>query len=214
MDVLQGTMPRATRRGMTAGGMGSQRVHGARQAASPPRAGEVDTRPLRIHLLGGFRVTVGDHTIAEEAWRRRKVAALVKLLALAPGCALHREHLLDTLWPDLEPESAANNLQQTLYLARRALDTALPGAGLTLLAPDFEAAPLGAGVTRMVLFTLGLIWFGHVHSPVEVATLLPDTLPRAVRADALPWASPAHTIRRAEVAAGTRLCANHWHHPG
>src|SRR5215208_2924320 len=35
--------------------------------------------------------------------------------------------------------------------------------------------------------------------------LLPDTLPCAVRADALPWASPSQTVRRAGVAAGTGL---------
>ena len=27
-----------------------------------------------------------------------------------------------------------------------------------LLAPDFESDPLGSGVTRLVLLTLGLIW--------------------------------------------------------
>ena len=27
-----------------------------------------------------------------------------------------------------------------------------------LLAPDFESAPLGSGVTRVVLLTLGLVW--------------------------------------------------------
>jgi DNA-binding SARP family transcriptional activator len=39
---------------------------------------------IRIELFGGFRVTINGRPIAEEDWRRRKAAALVKLLALAP----------------------------------------------------------------------------------------------------------------------------------
>jgi hypothetical protein len=54
---------------------------------------------LRIELLGGFRVTAGGRVLPESAWRRRKPAALVKLLALAPGHRLHREQAMDLLWP-------------------------------------------------------------------------------------------------------------------
>jgi len=45
---------------------------------------------VRIRLLGGFFVSVGSRTIQEGVWRLRKAAALVKLLALAPGHRLHR----------------------------------------------------------------------------------------------------------------------------
>jgi hypothetical protein len=38
---------------------------------------------LRIKLLGGFSVSVGSRTIQQNAWRLRKAAALVMLLALA-----------------------------------------------------------------------------------------------------------------------------------
>ncbi len=43
-----------------------------------------------IHLLGGFQVRVGDRTIRDVDWRRRKAADLVKLLAIAPGHRLTR----------------------------------------------------------------------------------------------------------------------------
>jgi DNA-binding SARP family transcriptional activator len=46
---------------------------------------------------------------------------VVKLLALEPTQRLHREYLLDLLWPDLPPPAAANNLHQALHVARRAL---------------------------------------------------------------------------------------------
>ena len=77
---------------------------------------------IRIRLLGGFEVTVGARTIEEGAWRLRKAANLVKLLALAAGNRLHREQVMDTLWPELGISAASNNLRQTLHTARRTLD--------------------------------------------------------------------------------------------
>jgi DNA-binding SARP family transcriptional activator len=76
---------------------------------------------LRITLLGGFRVWVSSQLIPDEAWKRRKVQTLVKLLALASRHCLHREHLMDLLWAEAEIEAARNNLRQTLHLARQIL---------------------------------------------------------------------------------------------
>ncbi|HEY2258090.1 MAG TPA: tetratricopeptide repeat protein [Solirubrobacteraceae bacterium] len=59
--------------------------------------------------------------MADTAWRLKKARELVKLLALAPGHRLHREQAMDLLWPDREPTAAANNLNQAVYVARRAL---------------------------------------------------------------------------------------------
>jgi non-specific serine/threonine protein kinase len=81
-----------------------------------------DAEVVRVWLLGGFRVSVGSRTIGEDRWRRRKAAALVKLLALAPGHRMHREHLMDLLWPRLGAQAAANNLHRNLYVARRTLE--------------------------------------------------------------------------------------------
>jgi DNA-binding SARP family transcriptional activator/DNA-binding CsgD family transcriptional regulator len=78
---------------------------------------------LRIQLLGGFRVTRGEQTLLDYHCRQRRAAALIKLLALAPSRRLHREQVMDTLWPDLPPDAAANNLNFTVYTARRLLGT-------------------------------------------------------------------------------------------
>jgi predicted ATPase/DNA-binding SARP family transcriptional activator/tetratricopeptide (TPR) repeat protein len=74
--------------------------------------------------LGGFSVAVGDNVVADRAWRLRKAKALVKILALAPDRRVHRERLAELLWPDSDADAAANNLNQALYCARRALDAA------------------------------------------------------------------------------------------
>jgi DNA-binding SARP family transcriptional activator len=76
---------------------------------------------VRIRMLGGFGVSVGSRIVEENRWRRRKAAALIKLLALAPNHRLHRERVMDLLWPDLDAEAAANNLHRTLHFARRVL---------------------------------------------------------------------------------------------
>jgi predicted ATPase/DNA-binding SARP family transcriptional activator len=80
-----------------------------------------DDAGVRIHLLGGFEVTVADRPVAADAWRLRKAKTLVKLLTLARGHRLHREALVAVLWPDRDGASATNNLHQALYVARRAL---------------------------------------------------------------------------------------------
>ena len=93
---------------------------------------------FRIELLGGFRVSVEGRAVADTAWRRRKPAALVKLLALAPAHRLHREQVMDALWPEPGPEAAGANLRKALHHARRAVDTLHPtGASLISSESDF-----------------------------------------------------------------------------
>ncbi|TMK45663.1 MAG: transcriptional regulator, partial [Actinobacteria bacterium] len=84
--------------------------------------GVVDDTDLRIHLLGVFHVGVASRHVDDTAWRLKRPAALVKLLALAEGHRLHREQVMDRLWPDLDPKAAAANLRKAVHLARRALD--------------------------------------------------------------------------------------------
>jgi DNA-binding SARP family transcriptional activator len=83
---------------------------------------------LRISLLGGFDVAVGAKPVGPEAWRRRKPAALLKILALAPGQRVHREQVMDLLWPDLDLGAAGANLRKAIHQARTALDGASRGA--------------------------------------------------------------------------------------
>ena len=76
-----------------------------------------------IVLLGGFRVEVDGRPVPAEAWRHRRGADLVKLLALTPGHALHREQVIDALWPDLDPRAGPANLRKAVHFTRRAIGT-------------------------------------------------------------------------------------------
>src|SRR5207248_8489375 len=77
---------------------------------------------LELHLLGPFRVAVDGETVEERHFTRRKPALLVKLLALQPHRQLHREQVMEMLWPDLDAEAAANNLHKSIHAVRRALE--------------------------------------------------------------------------------------------
>jgi DNA-binding SARP family transcriptional activator/DNA polymerase III delta prime subunit len=76
----------------------------------------------RIQLLGGFGVVIDDVTVPADRWSRRQVATFVKLLALAPGRRLHREQVIDALWPDAAVREAGPRLHKVAHYARRALD--------------------------------------------------------------------------------------------
>ena len=74
-----------------------------------------------IQLLGRFSVAVDDVPVPGDAWRSRRAADVVKLLALAPGHRMHRARVMDALWPDSDAEAAGTNLRKALHFARRAL---------------------------------------------------------------------------------------------
>src|SRR3984893_9487334 len=74
-----------------------------------------------VRLVGGFVVEIDGRLVPAEAWRHRRGADLVKRLALAPQHRLHREQLMEDLWPDLGAEAAAANLRKAVFYARRSL---------------------------------------------------------------------------------------------
>lgn len=81
---------------------------------------------LYMRLLGGFHIErVGiDREVSD--WPRRSAKTLTKLLATKPGHALHREQIMDVLWPDVDPESGLNSFGKALHAARRVLEPDLP----------------------------------------------------------------------------------------
>jgi DNA-binding SARP family transcriptional activator/type II secretory pathway predicted ATPase ExeA len=73
----------------------------------------------RIFLLGRFGVEVQGRAIPASSWRRRRPIEVLAALALAPGHVLHREELIDRLWPDKDLDAGANNLHRALHDLRR-----------------------------------------------------------------------------------------------
>lgn len=77
---------------------------------------------VRIELLGRFDVHVDGSLTGAGTLGRRQAASLLKLLALDPGHAIHRERLLDLLWPDDALDEALPKLHKAAHFARRACD--------------------------------------------------------------------------------------------
>ena len=79
---------------------------------------------VQVKLLGGFGVTVDGVPVASDVWGRRQAAQLVQLLALTRDRRMHREQVIDALWPGLSWDAAAPRLHKAAHYARRALDDA------------------------------------------------------------------------------------------
>src|SRR5438270_3586510 len=107
---------------------------------------------VTVRMLGGFEVVVDGRAVQPHHWRRRSAAALVKVLALAPGRRMRRDEVIDALWPDLLVDEAAPRLHKAAHYARGALGardavvlagdavTLLPTADVHLDVAEFEQA--------------------------------------------------------------------------
>src|SRR5262245_7395677 len=74
-----------------------------------------------VRLLGDFAVRIDGVPAPAGPWRRRHAAALVKLLALTPGRRLHREQVIDALWPGLLVDEGLPRLHKAAHYARQRL---------------------------------------------------------------------------------------------
>ena len=77
---------------------------------------------LRIYLLGSFHLSVKDFIVSNSAWQKRKAKLLVQILALQSAHELHREKLIEILFPEIDEKTANANFYRVLYAARRALE--------------------------------------------------------------------------------------------
>jgi DNA-binding SARP family transcriptional activator len=73
-----------------------------------------------IRVFGGFEVrSVGGHPAH---WDSRKARTLLKILVAHHGAPVHRESLMELLWPGVAPERLANRMSVAVSAVRRALD--------------------------------------------------------------------------------------------
>lgn len=76
---------------------------------------------VRIELLGAFRVRIDGREVAETDWPARRAQELVALLALTDGHRLHRDRIIEQLWPHLGADAGGANLRKAAHHARRTL---------------------------------------------------------------------------------------------
>lgn len=116
----------------------------ARRVVEYLSSAEIDT--VSIRTLGGFEVMVGGERVPGSAWQSRVAREVLCMLVANRWRPIHREMLMERLWPDQDPVKSANRLSVALATVRRVLD------------PDKE------GET------------GHLRSDREVVALSPDDL--------------------------------------
>ena len=99
---------------------GDATVRGAAERARQ----RIDARPrapLRITALGRFSVVRGGMPVPELSRGHSRPRVLLALLIAADG-PVHREALMEWLWPHLAPPRALASLHTTLHTLRRLLD--------------------------------------------------------------------------------------------
>lgn len=78
--------------------------------------------PLFIQTLGPFRAWRGGQEIERAAWAREKALHLFQLLVCHRGHALHRDRIIEILWPGSSTSTAATGLRVALSTLRNALE--------------------------------------------------------------------------------------------
>ncbi|WP_250005343.1 AAA family ATPase [Actinoplanes sp. M2I2] len=153
---------------------------------------------LRLRLLGGFEVEVAGRVVPGNEWRRSGATALVKVLALRGR--LHRDQVVDLLWPEADAALGGRRLDKALHFARRVLGAdRLPlRDGMVGLAPAdlwvdvdaFESAARAGDLEgALALYTGDLLpenrfddWTEDRRAQLR-ATVVPLLLERSTRAE-------------------------------
>lgn len=78
-----------------------------------------ETATLQIQLFGSFSVGYGEKYLQRSGFG--KSWEILKYLASYLGQTIHREVLMEALWPDVEPVAGKNRLKVAVHALRRAL---------------------------------------------------------------------------------------------
>lgn len=95
-------------------------AHGDRPARRV-RAG-ADRHVLEVRCFGGFEVRRDGGLIPPDAFARRKARMLLRVLILRAGLPVHRDVLVEHLWPGVDGRTGANRLHGVVHALRAAIE--------------------------------------------------------------------------------------------
>lgn len=78
-------------------------------------------QPVKMRLLGGLQLRVGERRIMPSEIEKRRAAELLLYLLLHDE-PVRREEVVEALWPDLTPSSASTSLRVAVHHLRRLLE--------------------------------------------------------------------------------------------
>lgn len=139
-------------------------------------------RTVVVRCLGGFAVEI-DGRAVDLAPLRPRARALLRLLAMTPNRDVHREHLVDALWPGTDLTVGTRRLQVAVSSVRQLLEQrGLPGGEVVLRHGDAYRLALPAGaVVDTETFERGLREADGAAARGEIAAAA------TVRGSALSW---------------------------
>lgn len=76
-------------------------------------------QPLRIHTLGNFAVVLNGQRLAVETWQRKCAVTVLKLLAMHHRSGVHRDRLIEALWPGVDEKRGRDRLKVAIYYLRQ-----------------------------------------------------------------------------------------------
>ena len=76
---------------------------------------------IEVSLLGPFKVRIDGAAIPDTAWKLTHPRRLLEMLCMQPGHRLHRDLVVEQLWPDSDAKAAANRLYHTVHVLRALL---------------------------------------------------------------------------------------------
>jgi PAS domain S-box-containing protein len=76
---------------------------------------------LQVFMLGGFGIVAAGRSIEIAKWKRKQAVTLLKYLITELDRPVHRERLLDCLWPGVDQRRGLGRLKVTMYYLRREL---------------------------------------------------------------------------------------------
>jgi two-component SAPR family response regulator len=76
---------------------------------------------LRVFMLGRFALTMAGEGIAIDSWARKQSITLLKFLVTQTGRPVHRERILDSLWPTTDTRRGWDRLKVTISYLRQQL---------------------------------------------------------------------------------------------
>lgn len=76
---------------------------------------------LQIFALGKFGLAANGSGVAVEKWKRRQAVTLLKFLVTQLDRPVHRDRILDCLWPEVDEARGWGRLKVTMYYLRTQL---------------------------------------------------------------------------------------------
>lgn len=77
---------------------------------------------LRIQMLGGFRTWRDSGEIPLSAWKREKALHLFQFFLTVRGRYLHKEQIIDRLWPELDLETGGRDFRVSMNAIYKTLE--------------------------------------------------------------------------------------------